>query len=159
MEFQYEATCDLPCAPGEAWAVLVAFDDYAAWNPFTTSVRCALRRGESVVMRVNLGFVTITQAERVTAVEPPTRLAWALDIGWPWLLRAERVQTVVGTAEGCRYRTVDTIGGLLSPLVELLFGRALRRGFTGVAVGLAAHIAGRSDAAGPSRGPGAPAGP
>jgi uncharacterized protein YndB with AHSA1/START domain len=157
MAYTYRATVEI-AAPVEAvWSVLVDFPAYAEWNPFTTSVQCSLEPGTMVVMRVAMPGAgplprhALTQRETLRRVEPPHVLAWALDIGMPWLLGAERVQLLTATAEGCVYETVDTIGGLLAPLVNLLYGRDLDAGFAGVAAGLAQAVARRGRHAGPPR--------
>ena len=66
-------------------------------------------------------------------VTPLQRLCWGAHNRIPWLLRADRVQTLRPHGDGTLYETVDTIGGLLLPVVSLLFGRSLTRGFDGVA--------------------------
>lgn len=134
MVHAYEATVELPVPPEHAWEVLLAFDAYPAWNPFTPRIQGRLELGCWVRMRVDLGWITITQRERICELGPH-RIAWELP-GPRWLLYARRVQTVAATETGSRYTTVDTIEGMLSPIVEALFGPALRRGFAGVADGL-----------------------
>lgn len=137
----YRAEVDVPATPEEVWQVLTAFAAYPAWNPFTTQVTCSLVVGTPVVMRVVMaGRCTLSQTETLREVVPAQRLVWALDIGMPWLLAAERVQTLEPTAAGCRYTTVDTIEGLLSPVVHWIFGRSLEAGFAAMAGALAVRV-------------------
>lgn len=140
-ERAYSASARLSAPVEAVWAVLTDLEQYPSWNPFTVRVQSSLVVGARVVMRVRLGWLTIRQVEWVSDVAPPERLAWRMRTPARWLLRAERVQTLVRTAEGCEYHTVDTIGGLLEPVVGWLFGSALERGFAGVAAALEARLA------------------
>ena len=142
-ERAYSAEVTLSATPDAVWAVLVDLARYPEWNPFTVDVQSTLKVGDPVIMRVRLGWFTITQVERIAVVDAPHRLAWEIASPVPWLLRAYREQTITPISGGTVYRTVDTIGGLLEPVVGLLFGRALHRGFRGVAEGLAAHLRAR----------------
>ena len=124
--------------------MLVDLERYPEWNPFTLVVESGLRPGEPVKMRVDLGWLTLWQTETVLEASPPRTLRWGIVSATPWLLRAERVQrlTPAGQGQGCVYETVDTIGGLLAPLVGLLFGRGLTAGFAGVARALKERVEG-----------------
>ena len=136
----YRASVELTCTIEHAWGVLVDFDSYPAWNRFTRRVHAELQVGRWVRMTVVLGRLVIVQHERITEVTAPQRLSWSLP-GPRWLLYAERVQTLTATDLGCRYETIDTIEGVLAPLVEWLFGNALRQGFERVAVDLQTRCA------------------
>ena len=130
----YEAQVELPVPAERAWAVLVDFGSYPQWNRFTSRIDAELALGRWVRMRVHLGSLTLIQWERICELEP-LRVAWELP-GPSWLLYAKRVQTVHATPAGCVYRTTDTIQGILAPVVEAMFGNALRNGFQAVADGL-----------------------
>lgn len=137
----YRAEVDVPATPVAVWQVLTDFPAYPAWNPFTREVGCSLEVGTPVVMRVVMADRwALSQTETLREVVPAQRLVWALDIGMPWLLAAERVQTLEATPEGCRYTTVDTIEGLLSPVVHWIFGRSLQVGFAGMAEALGQRV-------------------
>jgi hypothetical protein len=140
-ERAYRAEAEIGASAETVFTVLTRLSEYPTWNPFTSRVVSTLEVGAPVRMRVHLGRLTLTQVEELRQIQPPDaeagRLVWGI-YAWPrWLLRAERVQTVepLGPAR-CRYRTVDTIGGLLQPLVHRLFGRALDDGFAAVAAAL-----------------------
>ena len=108
-------------APAErVWDILVDFERYREWNPFTT-----------------LGWLRRKQPERIETVEPPLLLAWGTTMGHPLLLSALREQRVEALSETrCRYSTTDATTGLLTPLVALLFGRLIRQGFNDLAAAL-----------------------
>ena len=59
-------------------------------------------------------------------------------------MRAERTQTLTKLEDGrTRYRTEDVIEGPLEPLVRVLMGGSIQRGFEGVARGLKERVEGR----------------
>ena len=130
--YRGEAWIDAP--PEAVWAVLVDLDAYPSWNPFTPRVRSTLEVGDPVELTVRLPpWGTRRQVERIRRREAP----WALDWGSDFLLggalvRALRTQRLEPVDGGTRYVTEDVIEGPLAPLVGLLFGRALERGFGAV---------------------------
>jgi hypothetical protein len=137
----YRAEAYIAAPPDAVWAVLVDFDAYPSWNPFTVEVECSGELGAPVRMRVFMrGRMTLTQVETLHLFEPGARLGWKLDIGVPWLLCAERVQTLTALDGGAtRYETVDEIGGMLAPVSHWIFGSAITWGFQAVAASLKAR--------------------
>lgn len=125
-------------APAETvWRVLIDFDRYGEWNPFTPSVQAALRIGGRVDMLVAMGRFRLAQTETICALEPPTLLAWRTTIGARWLLQAVREQRLEVLDEArCRYTTSDEFKGVLMPFVILFAGGFVRRGFNDVAKAL-----------------------
>ena len=122
---------------GTVWRVLTDFDRYGEWNPFTPSVKAELTMGARVDMRVNMGTFRLKQTETICGLEPPRRLAWRTTIGARWLLHAVREQRLEVLSDAtCRYATQDEFKGVLMPLVILLTGGFVRRGFNAVAVAL-----------------------
>ena len=138
--FNHTLRCDPVTidAPIEtAWRVLTAVENYHEWNPFTPSVKTDLKMGSRVDMRVQMGPIRLKQTEIVCAVEPPRLLAWYTTMGARFLLHAVREQRLEALSESqCRYVTTDAFTGLLTPLVILVAGRAVERGFNNVAQGL-----------------------
>jgi hypothetical protein len=137
----YTGTADIQAPASTAWAVLVDFGEYAEWNPMTPAVRGELSVGSPVRLTVRLHGLNLRQRLTITEVTEPTRLVWVLDIGLPWLIRAERTQTITPVgAQQCQYETTDRIRGLLAPLVEMMMGRALRAGFLAQSEALARRV-------------------
>ncbi len=137
MLYRAEALIAAPAA--HVWAVLTDFEAYAAWNRFTPGARPdgPFAEGTTMRLRVRLYGVAQPQRERITALEPGTRVAWGF--AGP-LLRAERVQTVEARGPATsHYVTEDRIEGPLSGVVEGLMGGRLRRGFGFVAEDLKAR--------------------
>ena len=119
------------------WDILVDFERYGEWNPFTTQVDASLEIGSPVMLHVTLGRLKRRQPERIETVQPPQLLAWGVTMGARFLLVARREQRLeaLGAAR-CRYSTTDATSGLLTPLVALLFGRLIRQGFNNMAAAL-----------------------
>lgn len=128
-------TIEAPVAT--VWQVLTDFDRYGEWNPFTAHVKAELTVGARVDMRVTMGAFRLKQTEIICALEPPRRLAWRTTIGARWLLHAVREQRLEVLDDAtCRYATSDEFRGVLMPLVIMLSGGFVRRGFNAVAVAL-----------------------
>lgn len=125
-------------APAErVWDILVDFERYGEWNPFTTRVEASLEIGSPVMLHVLLGPLQRKQPERIETVEPPHLLAWGVTMGARFLLVARREQRLEAlNSNRCRYVTTDETRGLLTPLVALLFGHLIRRGFNDLAAAL-----------------------
>ena len=132
-------------APAErVWDILVDFERYGEWNPFTTRVEAGLEIGSPVMLHVTLGWLKRKQPERIETVEPPHLLAWGVTMGARFLLVARREQRLEALgANRCRYLTTDETRGLLTPLVALLFGGLIRQGFNEMATALKARAENR----------------
>src|SRR5882724_4670189 len=116
------------------WRILEDVTRYPEWNPFTRSVETTFALGSPVVMRVQLGSYLRNQTEFVSAFEPPHRMCWGRAFVAAPLMRVDRCQTLEALSpRRTRYRTVDTLGGILVPVTLALFGKAMQRGFQGVA--------------------------
>ncbi|WP_419950810.1 SRPBCC domain-containing protein [Candidatus Palauibacter sp.] len=115
-----------------AWDILMDVQRYGEWNPFTPRVATDFEIGSRVDLRAMIGPVPLKQLERIELVEPPGRLVWTTRIGHRALLFARREQRLEALGGSrCRYVTTDAFSGLLTPLVVLLFGGLVRRGFNG----------------------------
>ena len=139
-------------APVErVWEILVDVGRYGEWNPFTTRVETDLNVGSPVDLHVTLGPLKVVQPERIEAVEGPHLLAWSTKIGNSLLLSARRDQHLQALGDTrCRYHTSDAFRGLLTPLVMLLFGRLIRRGFNDMSLALKVRAEGVSGSLSPS---------
>lgn len=140
----YAAESEIDATVEEVWAVLVDVDGYADWNPFTPIAKTTLTVGEPIDMRVRMDGlgITVSQRETIRAVEPCSKLVWGMEM-MLGMVRAERTQTLTPLEGGrTRYRTEDVIEGPLEPLVRVLMGGSIQRGFDGVARGLKARVEG-----------------
>ena len=126
-------------APAERiFDILTDLPAYAEWNPFTPRVESTLRLGDPVHLYVRLrGSRLSHRVEYVSRNQKPSHLCWGATIGAPFLLRAERCQTLTRIDERrTRFVNEDVLRGWLAPLVMRAFGRDLQRGFESVASAL-----------------------
>lgn len=140
----YAAESVIDAPPEAVWAVLVDVARYAEWNPFTPVATTTLEVGAPIDMRVKMDGlrITVSQRETIRAVEPEAKLVWGMEM-MLGMVRAERTQTLTPLEDGrTRYRTEDVIEGPLEPLVGLLMGGSIQRGFEGVARELKRRVEG-----------------
>lgn len=126
-------------APVErVWAILVDLQRYPEWNPFTHRVESTLNIGDPVALHVRMQRRgELVQQEFVRSVVPCSTLAWGMRLGHACVLEALREQRLERLDEhSCTYQTWDRFGGLLVPLVRVLFGRDIETGFNAVAAAL-----------------------
>ena len=116
------------------WEILMDLERYGEWNPFTTRVDTSLEVGSPVDLYVTLGPFKLKQPEQIQAVDPPSLLAWGMIMGARWLLVTRREQRLEALSDTrCCYTTTDGFTGFLTPVVVLLFGGLIRRGFNAMA--------------------------
>src|SRR5690348_14743760 len=137
---------DIDATPETVWGVLTDFDEYEQWNPLAVRCRTSLVPGEPIDMMVRLGPGPLRkQREWVRTNTPGQEFSYNMKPIPFGLLRSLRTQALSELEGGrTRYTAHFEVRGFLQPLVRLLLGRALHRGFDGVAVGLktrAEHLA------------------
>ena len=136
----YRAEAVIAAPPEQVWRVLVDFERYPEWNPFTPKLEAELTPGAPVVITVNLGGKQVVQREEMVEAVAPERLVWKTTYGGPLLLRAQRVQRLEPLEDGgTRYVSEDIMHGPLVPFVHLVHGRSLAEGFQAMADALAAR--------------------
>lgn len=135
---QASATINAPLA--RVWAVLIDLDHYGEWNTFVPSIQSTFQVGSKLTMRVQMRKgMQVTSVETITAIDDQRLLAWKTRSP-AWFLRGERFQVIASLdAETTEYMTRESFKGLFAPLVQLLFGRDLQRGFAAVARDLKAR--------------------
>jgi hypothetical protein len=151
-------------APIEAcWDAMLAFDGYAAWNPFIVAIdrasRGPVRVGDDLVLHVRFASGRgVTTRERVSRLEPPApggdvrRAALEYEFRGPLaalgLVRGRRLQTLEQRAGGpTLYRTSERLHGLLAWLAPI---GSVQDGFERHAAALAAWAEARARGAGPA---------
>lgn len=138
MAHTYRSAVEIDAPAKRVWAILADLDGYAEWNPFTPKVETTLVIGEPIVLHVSFdGAKPRRQVEILRRWAPGEELRWTMTMGPAWFFRAERIQTVTALgSDRCRYVTEDAFAGLFSPVVELLYGAKVQRGFDALAAGL-----------------------
>lgn len=134
---------EIEASAERVWDILVDVARYGEWNPFTTRVETDFEVGSPVDLYVTLGPFKLRQPERIEAVDPPHLLVWSTKVGARFLVSARREQRLETLGKTrCRYLTTDAFTGVLTPLVILLFGRLVRRGFNDMARALKRYAEG-----------------
>ena len=119
------------------WGVLTDVEKYGEWNPFTSRARTDFKIGSPAHLLVRMGPTKFRITERVCAFEKPRLIAWSREFGASWFLLAVREQHLEPISDtNCSYHNVDLLSGVFSPIVSLLFGGYMRRGFSDVGVAL-----------------------
>lgn len=119
------------------WEVLTDVEKYGEWNPFTSQARTDFKIGSPAHLLVRMGPTKFRITETVCAFEKPRLIAWSRKFGTSWLLFVVREQHLEPVSDdSCSYHNVDLLSGVLSPIISLLFGGYMRRGFGDVGVGL-----------------------
>lgn len=139
----YSQHFDIDAPIDVVWDCLLDFEQYPEWNPFTVAVIGKKDIGAILDLQVNLTGkrIQISQ-ETLQELAKPTQIAWGMHMLHPVLLKARRDQflTVIDDNQ-CRYHTYDALSGLLSPLVNLLYGKAMQEGFDKVGAALQKRFA------------------
>ncbi|MCG8668396.1 MAG: SRPBCC domain-containing protein [Pseudomonadales bacterium] len=120
------------------WDILLDFDRYPDWNPFTYRVETDLVIGNKVDLYVKLPKRgQRLQTEYVREVSPYQRLSWGMTMGAEFLLTALREQILNPiSASCCTYQSTDAFAGMLTPVVKLLFQNSIKDGFNAMAYAL-----------------------
>lgn len=139
--FMIDDGVDIAAPPGAVWQVMTDFDRYGEWNPF--AVRCAtsLVPGDPIDMSVQFilpGRRPLRQREWVRTHSHGREFSYAMKPLPLGALRSLRTQSIAPLADGrTRYTSHFELSGWLHPLVRLLLGARLRRGFHAMTASLA----------------------
>lgn len=114
--------------PGDVWAVLADFPAIASWVPMIEH-SCALSEvteGPGAVRRVQIARQTLV--ERVTAWNPPERLAYTIEGLPPIVGTASNTWTLAPTPDGHTEVTLSTaIPTGRNPVKRVVAGKVLER--------------------------------
>lgn len=134
----YSEVVEIDAPIETVWQVLLDFDSYPEWNPFTKKVETDLVIGNPVNLHVKMPRrINMVQVEYVREVTEPNTLSWGMTMGAEFLLVALREQHLKPLGDNrCSYHTTDAFDGLLTPVVKALFGGPIRDGFNAMAYAL-----------------------
>jgi hypothetical protein len=131
----------IPAPRRAVWDVLVDFERYPAWNPFTVGVTTTGNIGDPVQLDVQLGGRRMKMRERMRVYEPMRRVGWGLHLLGGVLLDCTRVQELEDAGEGStRYLCYESFRGLSVPLFYGFFRGAMQEGFEANAQALSRRV-------------------
>lgn len=96
-----------------------------------------LELGSEVFLTVKMkpGKGNTIRTEYLKAYDPPEKMVWGFS--YRYILKAERTQKLISIDERTtRYENTDSVSGLLSPIVDILYGRWIQKGFEAVCLAL-----------------------
>ena len=126
---EFKHTIKAPVAT--VWGVLSNQQAYPEWNPFVVESRSTLVVGEPIVMQVRvLPFFAQPQTEFIWEHEPEKLLSYGIKGDALGALKSYRSHRLAPLADGgTEYQSFFQLSGWFAPVVGLLLGRQLRRGF------------------------------
>jgi hypothetical protein len=132
----------IPAPRRLVWDVLVDFQRYPDWNPFTVGVHTTGRVGDPVRLDVVLGGRRMTMRERMRVNEPLQRIGWGLHLLGGVLLDCTRVQELQDAGDGStRYVCHESFRGLSVPLFFRHYRAPMQAGFEACAEALEQRVA------------------
>jgi uncharacterized protein YndB with AHSA1/START domain len=136
-------TVDIAAPAAFVWDVLLDYDRYPEWNPYTVRVESTCRVGDPVDLYLpdpGKPGELMHQREWVCLVEPPHRFAYEMRPTPEVDVHARRDQYIESTGEtSCRYWTTDAFDGPLADVVLEHSGAWVKNGFDAVALALKAR--------------------
>lgn len=142
--FVIEDGVDIAATPEAVWQVMTDFDRYGEWNPF--AVRCAtsLVPGDPIDMSVQFilpGRRPLRQREWIRTHTPGREFSYSMKPVAFGALRSLRTQSVTPLAGGrARYTSRFELSGWLHPVVRLLLGVRLQKGFHAMTAALVKRV-------------------
>lgn len=142
MSFRIRHEFEIDTPPALVWSVIADLPAYRDWNPFVISCESSLEPGDPILMRVHV-FEAFAQAQREIILEhvPGERLCYGLEGGAVGALSSRRCHHVASAGPGrARYQSDFELSGWLAPLVKVLLGSRLQRGFGAMAAALEQRV-------------------
>ncbi|MEH6580508.1 MAG: SRPBCC domain-containing protein [Halioglobus sp.] len=130
-----EHELEIEASKDTVWQVITDFSTYAQWNPFIVGCICDLRVGNTIEMKVSMveGWKPLSQTEYISEVTPGTHFSYVSPKRPTFILRSYRSHTLTTLNTGkTLYQSHFELHGWLRPLIELLLGKSMQRGFDGM---------------------------
>jgi len=142
---------DIAAAPEVVWGVITNTEDYPLWNTFVVSCDSTFRVGDPIHMKVRvLPFMAQPQTETIWRNEEGKLLDYGIKAPLGALTSTRQHRLSATASGGTHYESVFRLEGWFAPVVGLLFGAQLRRGFGEMTGGIArrsVHVHEASNAA------------
>lgn len=135
MAFEIINELEIDAPASVVWEVIVDLASYGEWNPFVPEASSSFVVGEPIEMRVQM-FDSFMQPQRETVLDYVEGERFRYGVaGMPLgAIRSSRLHVAQPLGNGrCAYRSHFELSGWLAPLVELLLGARMKRGFDSMA--------------------------
>lgn len=135
--FQIIIEEEIPAPKNVVWDVICNTSDYPSWNPFVVACHSTFEVGSPIVMKVRvLPFMAMSQTESIRQNIKGELLEYGIHIP-AGILHSSRQHILASiNPNTTRYRSVFMLEGALAPLVSLLLGSQLHRGFRDMTTGI-----------------------
>jgi uncharacterized protein YndB with AHSA1/START domain len=124
------------------WNVLVDYQHYPQWNPYTIHVSTTLTIGDPIDLTLpspDGSATTFVNREHVRIVDPPHHLQYDTGNEMPGIFAVRDQWLTALDPHHCEYHTTDTINGKYADVVVDRTGAWVKAGFDSVAHALKAR--------------------
>jgi len=136
-EFNITFVKEISATKEEVWEVITDTSSYPQWNKFVVACESTLEVGTPIVMKVRvLPSFPMKQKETVFAHHPGKLLEYGINIPLGLLSSSRKHVLTTIDATHTRYESIFVLKGLLAPIVKLLLGKNLQRGFSDMTNGI-----------------------
>jgi len=128
---EVSASTEIAAPAATVWKILVALDQFAAWNPFIRTARGELEPGGTVHVRVHTGLgIPLRFSAKVLDFSTGRELHWRGHVASRWLACGEHWFEIVPLApDRVRFHQREQFSGLVPWLGRRLLERESRHGF------------------------------
>jgi len=133
-EIKYSAAVKAPLKV--VWSVIMDTKAYSEWNEFVPECDTTFEPGTPIKMKVRLGSRTINQTEMIYERIDEQLIDYRSKLALRLLETIRQHRLCAEDENTVKYESVLIIKGFASPIVKLLFGRQLSRGFAEMTDGI-----------------------
>ena len=128
MAINIKQSCFIEQTPERVFDVITDFAAYAQWNPWVISAEGQCVENGQVSVQAKLGNKIGRYEHKILAIEKAKRFVWC-DVGWfTYFVDASRTRLLHAKGEGTELEVILQVTGFLSPLVSLMYHKALAQG-------------------------------
>jgi hypothetical protein len=127
----------IPVPRNVVWDVICNTRDYPSWNKFVVACHSSFEVGTPIVMSVKvLPFIAMRQKESIRQNIKGELLEYGIKIPLGILSSSRQHILTSIDANTTKYESVFILNGALAPIVDILLGHQLKRGFSDMTNGI-----------------------
>lgn len=128
----------LDTAAENVWSVIYTMENYPKWNPFVKQCESSLCVGDPIKMKVQLlPYILLPQKETIQSHKPNEVLSYGIALPFS-ILNSHREHKVLKVTDNKSvYVSTFSLSGWFAPVVDMLLGRQLNKGFAAMTAALA----------------------